>query len=103
MEASNLVQAGSIILARAGHALVDVEFASSPYVALKTLTVEWAFSVQTLPSMLTWVWTYRKTIKRLQANTSSMIKLTEAAMAGCDMNLIEYLSISFIPAIHAWM
>lgn len=39
-EASDSVQTGSIILAWAGQALVDIEFTASPYVALRTLTLE---------------------------------------------------------------
>lgn len=73
MEPSNLVQAGSIILAWAGHALINVKFAASPHVALRTLTLERAFGVQTLSSMLTWVWTYKKRTEMLSTNTSSNI------------------------------
>lgn len=50
-----MVQAGSVILAWTGHAFIDIEFAASPHIALKTLTLERAFGVQTLPSMFTWV------------------------------------------------
>ena len=57
MEASNLIQTGSIILAWVGHALVYVQFTLSTHISLQTFTLEGTFCVYTLSSMCTRVCT----------------------------------------------
>lgn len=52
-EPSNFIQAGGIVLARIGMALVDIHFTARSCVALQALTVERAFGVYTFPSMFT--------------------------------------------------
>lgn len=52
-ESSNFIQAGGIILARVGVALIDVHLTARPCVALQTLTVERALGVDAFPSVLT--------------------------------------------------
>ena len=51
-EAPDLVQAGGVVLAGVGYALVDVEFAARPVVALHALAGEGALGVETLASVL---------------------------------------------------
>lgn len=52
-EAPNLIQAGGIVLAGVGMALVDVHLTARPRVALQTLAVEGAVRVHTFPCVLT--------------------------------------------------
>lgn len=52
-ESSNFIQAGGIVLARIGMALIDIHFTARSCVALQALTVERAFCVYTFPSMFT--------------------------------------------------
>lgn len=65
MEVSYLVQAGGLIQAGVGHALVDVQLAARPHVATLALTLERALGVYTLPCVLTWVGTCLKQIHTL--------------------------------------
>ena len=57
MEASDLVQAGGVIVAGVGHTLVDVHLAARAFVTLETLTLEGALCVQATAAMLTRVGT----------------------------------------------
>lgn len=58
MEAADLVQAGGVVMARVGHALVDVHLAARPFVPLQALTLERAFGVDTATAVLTRIGTY---------------------------------------------
>lgn len=60
-EASNLVQAGGIVLARVGHALVDIEFTAGTHIACGAFALKRALGVNALPSVLTRVGTCRVT------------------------------------------
>lgn len=51
MEASDLIQTCSVILAWVGHAFVYVQFTSSSHISLQTFTLEGTFCVYTLSSM----------------------------------------------------
>lgn len=53
VEPSDLVQAGGIIMARIGHALIHIHLTARSLVSLETLTLEGAFSVKAAATMLT--------------------------------------------------
>lgn len=57
LEVSYLVQAGSLVLTRVGHALVDVQLAARPHITPLALTLEGTLGVYTLPCMLAWIGT----------------------------------------------
>lgn len=57
VEVSYLVQAGGLIHARVGDALVDVQLAARPHVTPLALALEGTFGVDTLPCVLTRVGT----------------------------------------------
>ena len=57
MEAADLVQAGGVVVAGIGHALVDVHLAARAFVTLETLTLEGTLCVQAPASVLTRVGT----------------------------------------------
>lgn len=52
MEVSYLVQAGGLIHAGVGHALVDVQLAARPHVSPLALTLERTLGVYALPCVL---------------------------------------------------
>lgn len=58
VEAADLVQAGGVIVARVGHAFVDVHLAARSFVPLQTLALERAFGVDTATAVLTRIGTY---------------------------------------------
>lgn len=58
MEPSDLVQAGGVVVAGVGHALVDVHLAARSLVSLETLALEGAFGVEAAAAMLTRIGTY---------------------------------------------
>lgn len=53
VEPSNLVQAGSIIMARIGHAFIDIHLTARTLVSLETLTLERAFGVEAATAVFT--------------------------------------------------
>lgn len=57
VKVSNLVQAGGLIHAGVGFALVEVQLAAWPHVTPLAVTLEWTLDVFTLARMLTWVGT----------------------------------------------
>lgn len=57
MEPSNLVQAGGIIMARIGHAFIDVHLAARSFIPLRTLALERAVGVKAATTMFTGVGT----------------------------------------------
>ena len=52
-----MVEARGFVLARVGHALVDVQLTARPDVAPLALTLERALGVEAFPRMFTWVGT----------------------------------------------
>lgn len=52
LEGSNLVQAGGLVHAGVGHALVDVHLAPRPHVTPLAVTLERTLGVYALPRML---------------------------------------------------
>lgn len=55
MESTNLVEAGGVVLAGVGLALINVQFAARTLVTLETLALERAFSVEASSAVLAWV------------------------------------------------
>lgn len=69
-EAPDLIQAGGVVLAGVGMALVDVHLTARPRVALQTLAVEGAVCVHTFPCMLTRIaigWKTQAPVTRITA------------------------------------
>lgn len=58
MEAADLIQAGGIIVARVGHAFIDVHLTTGSFIPLQTLALERAFCVDTATTVLTWIGAY---------------------------------------------
>lgn len=57
VEASDLVQAGGIVVAGVRHALIDVHLTARALISLETLALERTFGVEAAPAMLTGVGT----------------------------------------------
>lgn len=51
VEASYLIQAGGVIMARVRHAFIDVHLTTRSFIPLKTFTLERAFGVEAATSM----------------------------------------------------
>ena len=62
VKVADLVQAGGLVQAGVGHALVDVQLAACAHVARLALALEGSFGVQALPSVLTRVGAWRNTL-----------------------------------------
>lgn len=75
VEPSNLVQAGSIIMARIGHAFIDIHLTARTLVSLETLTLERAFGVEAATSVFTRVgsWNVEKKKTNTFMNCMSLI------------------------------
>lgn len=59
LELADLIQAGGIVLAGVGEALVDIDLAAGARVPLETLALEGALRVDAFPSVLTGVGSYQ--------------------------------------------
>lgn len=60
VEVSDLVQAGGLVPARVGRALIDVQLTARSHVAPLALALERALGVDALAGVLTWVGTWGK-------------------------------------------
>lgn len=76
-EASNLVQAGRVVLAGAGHALVHIQLTARPGVALQTLALEGAPGVDALAPVLTRIGTCNSPIIRFPSLPDIGLKHTK--------------------------